>query len=111
MKRMFVETDEFRSRWQKLGMTQEDLRELQNHLLEHPDAGPIISGAGGVRKLRWARKGRGKSGGVRVAYADFGSRETTWLVTVFGKNEKADLSPEERKAIKAFVKSLQGESQ
>jgi hypothetical protein len=46
MKRMFIETNEFRSRWEELGLTEEDLRELQNFLLEHPEAGPVIEGTG-----------------------------------------------------------------
>ncbi len=106
MKRMFIETIEFRSRWGKLGLGEEDLRELQGYLLEHPSAGDMVQGTGGVRKLRWARPGRGKSGGVRTIYLDLADRETTWLITVFGKNEKTDLSAEERGEIKRFVKGL-----
>lgn len=103
---MFIETSEFRRRWVKLGLDEEDLRELQGYLLEHPNAGDVVQGTGGVRKLRWARPGRGKSGGVRTIYIDFADRETTWLITVFGKNEKTDLSPDERTEIKRFVKKI-----
>jgi RelE toxin of RelE / RelB toxin-antitoxin system len=106
MKRMFIETSEFRHRWSRLGLGEEDLRELQGYLLEHPSAGDTVQGTGGVRKLRWARPGRGKSGGVRTIYIDFADRETTWLITVFGKNEQTDLSPEERSEIKRFVKKI-----
>ena len=106
MKRMFIETSEFRRRWSRLGLGEEDLRELQGYLLEHPSAGDTVQGTGGVRKLRWARPGRGKSGGVRTIYIDFADRETTWLITVFGKNEQTDLSPEERSEIKRFVKKI-----
>jgi hypothetical protein len=49
------------------------LFQLENHLNEHPDFGDIIPGAGGLRKLRWATKNIGKSGGVRVIYVDFAS--------------------------------------
>jgi hypothetical protein len=77
-----------------LGLGEEDLRELQGFLLEHPEAGDMIPGAGGVRKLRWARLGGGKSGGVRTVYVDFADKSTIWLITVFGKNEKVDLGPE-----------------
>lgn len=66
MKRMFIETNEFRRLWTKLGLGEEELRDLQSFLLEHPEAGDVMPGAGGVRKLRWARLGRGKSGGVRT---------------------------------------------
>jgi hypothetical protein len=106
MKRMFIETSEFRRRWSRLGFGEEDLRELQGYLLEHPSAGDIVQGTGGVRKLRWARPGRGKSGGVRTMYIDFADSETTWLITVFSKNERADLSAEERAEIRRFVKRI-----
>jgi hypothetical protein len=106
MKRMFIETSEFRRRWSRLGLGEEDLRELQGYLLEHPSAGDTVQGTGGVRKLRWARPGRGKSGGVRTIYIDFADRETIWLITVFSKSEKTDLSPEERSEIKGFVKRI-----
>jgi hypothetical protein len=103
MKRMFIETNEFHRGWKRLGLGEEDLRELQTYLLEHPSAGDMVQGTGGVRKLRWARPGRGKSGGVRTIYIDLAGRETIWLITVFGKNERADLSAEERKEIRRFV--------
>ncbi len=106
MKRMFIETNEFHRGWKRLGLGEEDLRELQAYLLEHPITGDMIKGTGGVRKLRWARPGRGKSGGVRTIYIDFADRETIWLITVLGKNERADLSAEERKEIRRFVKRI-----
>ena len=52
MTRTFVETKEFQSRWKALEMAEDDLRELQNYLLEHPEIAPVIQGTGGVRKLR-----------------------------------------------------------
>ena len=106
MRRMFIETSEFRRRWVKLGLGEEELRELQAYLLEHPNAGAMVQGTGGVRKLRWSRPGRGKSGGVRTMYIDHADRETTWLITVFGKNERTDLSADERGEIKRFVKGI-----
>ena len=106
MKRMFIETSEFRRRWARSGLVGEDLRELQGYLLEHPSAGDMVQGTGGVRKLRWARPGHGKSGGVRTIYIDFADREIVWLITVFSKNERTDLSAEERNEIKRFVKRI-----
>ena len=106
MTRTFVETKEFQSRWKALGMPEDDLQELQNFLLNNPEVAPVIQGSGGVRKLRWARSGRGKSGGLRTIYIDMRASAHIYLLTVFGKDEKADLSPDEKKAIKAFVKGL-----
>ena len=102
----FIETTEFQSRWEDLGMTDDDLQELQNYLMEHPDVAPIIQGTGGLRKLRWAREGRGKSGGLRTIFIDMSASAQIYLVTVFGKDEKDDLSPAEKKVMKAFVKGL-----
>jgi hypothetical protein len=108
VKRIFIETREFQARWKELGLGDEETRDLQEYLLEHPDSGPLIPGTGGVRKLRWTRAGRGKSGGVRVIYIDMTTRDTIWLITAFGKSEKADLSESEKKGIKSFVKGLSG---
>jgi hypothetical protein len=108
MKRLFIETNEFQACWKELGMTEDDLRQFQDHLLECPEAGPVIQGTGGVRKVRWARQGKGKSGGLRIIYIDIRSRETIWLITAFGKNEQDSLNSAEKKHIKEFVKSLYG---
>lgn len=63
----FIETPIFTRRLESL-LAEEEYRELQNALIERPEAGATIRGSGGLRKLRWAAKGRGKSGGVRVIY-------------------------------------------
>jgi hypothetical protein len=72
----------------------------------HPGAGVLIKGAGGIRKLRWARSGRGKSGGVRVVYYFHNREMPLYLLTLFGKNEKADLSMEEKNYLSGLVKEL-----
>lgn len=109
MTRTFVETKEFQSRWTALGMTEDDLRDLQSFLLEHPEIAPVIQGTGGVRKLRWARDGRGKSGSLRTIYLDMRASGLIYLITVFGKDEKDNLSADEKRVIRAYVKSLLGE--
>lgn len=70
----FIETPIFTRRLKSL-LTEEEFRALQNDLIEQPEVGAIIRGSGGLRKLRWAAKGRGKSGGVRVIYYWFVSAE------------------------------------
>ncbi|MGD9585066.1 MAG: type II toxin-antitoxin system RelE/ParE family toxin [Lysobacterales bacterium] len=87
------------------------LSEAESHLLvsylaEFPQAGSLIEGTGGIRKFRWAREGMGKRGGVRVIYYFHSERMPMYLLTVFGKNEKADLSMAERLALGKFVKRL-----
>ena len=66
------------------------------YLAANPKAGDLMQGTGGVRKLRWARGGRGKSGGVRVIYYFHSEAMPLYLLTVFGKNERANLSKAER---------------
>ena len=105
MQRIFIETKEFSKRWKILGMTEDDLKELQEYLLLKPDAGVVMKGTGGLRKIRWA-KNKGKSGGVRTLYIDFSTEERIYLVTVFGKKEKDNLTNEEKNNIRSFIKNL-----
>jgi len=106
MKRMFIETHEFRKGWSVEGLEEDDLFRLESYLLERPYAGDVIRGTGGVRKLRWSGRGKGKSGGIRVVYFDLASRSTIWLLTIFAKSERVDLTAQERREIKLFVKRL-----
>lgn len=83
-----------------------DIEALVAHLAEHPRAGVLMAGTGGVRKLRWAREGKGKSGGVRVIYYFHDERMPLYLLTVFGKNQKANLSKAEANELSKLVKVL-----
>ena len=65
-----------------------------------------MQGTGGIRKLRWARGSRGKSGGVRVIYYYHDERIPLYLLTVFGKNERANLSKAERNELAKLVATL-----
>jgi len=60
--------------------------ELQQALIERPEAGDIIPGAGGVRKLRWSVSGRGKRGGIRVIYYLRSRQGEIWMLTLYAKN-------------------------
>src|SRR6185295_18316965 len=78
------------------------------YLAANPRAGDLMQGTGGVRKLRWARGGRGKSGGVRVIYYFHSEAMPLYLLTVFGKNEQANLSRAERNDLAGLVDILKG---
>jgi hypothetical protein len=86
-------------------LSDEDYRELQRHLARDPEAGDVIQGTGGFRKVRWAdrRRGQGKRGGLRVIYYYFEQDRQLWLLTMYGKDEAADLNPNEKRALKAAV--------
>ena len=75
-------------------------------IAEDPRAGDLISGTGGVRKLRWARGGRGKSAGVRVIYYFHSDAMPLYLLTVFGKNERADLTAAQRNELAGLARML-----
>ena len=69
----------------------EDYRGLQNYLLQHPESGDVVRGSGGVRKVRWAADGKGKSGGVRVIYYWKKSDDEIWMLTLYSKSEQATI--------------------
>ena len=76
------------------------------YLAANPTAGDLIRETGGVRKLRWARGGRGKSGGVRVIYYYHSDRIPLYLLTIFAKGERANLSAEERHELAQLTTTL-----
>ena len=108
MNRTFIEVPMFTKKWHELGLTDEELRNLENVLLENPKAGDAIQGTGGLRKIRVSMesKGKGKRGGARVIYVDIEVKETVYFINVYIKNEKDDLTEDEKKAFKTMVKIL-----
>lgn len=78
---------------------------LQQHLLDNPQAGAVITGTGGLRKLRWLdeSRGKGKRGGVRVIYYHFNEESQFWLFTIFNKDEIADLTKSETVTLKKLL--------
>lgn len=81
----FVETKLFTRLVQEY-LSEPEYVELQSFLIEHPAAGDIIPGSGGVRKLRWRTKGRGKRGGYRVLYYARLAQGQIWMLTMFPKS-------------------------
>lgn len=74
---------------------EDEYARLQVHLTQRPTAGAVIPGSRGLRKLRWAAKGRGKRGGVRVIYYWHVTPEVITLLDIYPKNEKDDLTKDE----------------
>ena len=106
MIRTFVEIPLFSKRWKEIGLTDDDLLDLQVMLLKDPESGPVIEGTGGIRKVRFALGNRGKSAGIRVCYVDLPEYEVTYLITAFEKSEKENLTNGEKNILKKLVKSL-----
>lgn len=105
---VFVETSLF-SRLLGDYLRDDEYRLLQNHLIEYPDAGDVIRGSGGVRKVRWASGGKGKSGGVRVIYYWAKADEQTFFLTLYGKGEKENLSAADLKRVVKLLEELTNE--
>ena len=89
-----------------MGLNDDDLHRLQNEILNNPDVGVVMKGTGGLRKMRFSFDDRGKSGSTRVCYVDIVVKETIFLVTAYPKNEKDNLSKEERNNIKKVIERL-----
>jgi hypothetical protein len=90
-----------------MGLGDNELRQLQETLLEYPKTGKVIQGTKGLRKIRIAFEGRGKSGSGRVVYVDFAFYETIYLITAYPKNEKDNLSKAEGNAIAKIIVRLE----
>lgn len=100
-----VETPEFIGRIAKL-MPDAERDELIAFLAANPEAGDLIRGTGGVRKLRWGLEGRGKRGGARIIYFFRNTTMPVFLLTAFAKNQRADLSQAERNDLRSLTKIL-----
>lgn len=109
MKREFIEVEIFNKLWEKLGLSDENLKDLQEFLCINPDAGDVLQKTNGVRKLRWTIGNKGKRGGVRVLYIDFVIFEKIYLLTVYKKGKKEDISENEKKLIRQLVDVLKNE--
>lgn len=91
-------------------LDQHDHDALVDFLSAHPLAGDVIPSTGGIRKLRWARAGGGKSGGFRVIYYFHSERMPLWLCSIYAKNEQADLTPDQKRLLSRMVETLVRES-
>ena len=106
MKALFVELPPF-ERYRSSYLDDVAYGELQNTLMANPWAGDLISGTGGLRKLRWLdnRRGKGKRGGMRVIYFFWNGHDQFWLFTLYDKDEMNDLSSEQRAQLKQMIKA------
>jgi hypothetical protein len=100
-----AETTEYSRRAKKL-LSEQERNNLIAFLAARPEAGDVMEGTGGVRKVRWAREGKGKSGGVRVIYYYHNEGIPLYLLTLYGKSEKDNLSAGERNDLAKLVRLL-----
>ena len=101
----FIKTPTF-TRMVTALLSDEEYQGLQNTLVELPDRGKLIRGGGGIRKMRFAAQGRGKSGGVRVIYYWMREAAQMYMLAIYPKSAKDDLSDEETAILRQLVKEL-----
>ena len=101
----FIEPPTF-SRTCKELLTEEEYRLFQEYLTHYPDAGALIVGTGGCRKIRWGNQGRGKRAGVRAIYYYLCADGQIFMLLVYPKSEKDSLTENEKSMLKSIVQSL-----
>jgi hypothetical protein len=101
-----VESPDFASDAKPAGLTEDELRRIIDQLARHPDAGDVIPGTGGARKIRVAGRGKGKNGGYRVITFYTGADLPVFLLTVLGKGQKVDLTQAERNELRKELAGL-----
>ena len=99
----FVETPIFTKRVKDL-LPDEDYRTLQVALLLRPEQGPVVKGGGGLRKIRWAPKGVGKRGGVRVIYYWQPEEQVIYMLFAYTKSAQEDLTPDQLRVLARIVR-------
>lgn len=99
---ILIETSVFTRQVQNL-LSDEEYRALQIALANRPNAGVIIVGSGGLRKLRWATQGKGKRGGSRVIYYWAVSQDQLLMLLIYSKNEQTDLTRDQIKILRSIV--------
>lgn len=100
---VFVETKVFTARVHEY-LSDDEYRELQEYIMKDPAIGKVIRGSGGVRKVRWSRKGMGKSGGVRTIYYWAKARDEIYMLTMYSKSETENL---DMKTLALIAKQLE----
>lgn len=102
-----VRTRAFEKSLKKLGASEADNAALEDEMATNPEAGAVIPGLHGARKMRFAMKGKGKRGGGRAIYVVIVLKDAAYLLLAYSKSEKADLSRDERRALAGMIKELQ----
>ncbi len=85
-------------------LSDDEYRDMQWSLAINPEAGPIIPGGGGIRKLRWRASGKGKSGGIRITYYVYARDQKIYLLYPYKKSEQNDLTHKQLKILREYVK-------
>jgi hypothetical protein len=104
----FVQLARFADRWAQLKLTDVDLQSLEKTLMSNPDAGAVVAGTGGLRKVRFAPPSRhvGRRGGFRVGYTYYRKAEAVYLLAIYPKNEQANLTAAEKTEARKLIEFI-----
>ena len=106
MIRTFVQSPQFTRAWNEYINDDEELRKIEIDLMKGPKRYPVIPGTGSLRKMRWKLGDKGKRSGIRICYVDYDEYAITYLMLLYAKNEKEDLTKEEAKQIKDYINQV-----
>lgn len=99
---LFVETTLF-TKLLPSYLSDDSYQEFQDFLIKNPEAGDLIQGTGGLRKIRWQYGGKGKRSGVRIIYYLKSAENYIYLMTIYAKNEMLDLTEIDKKSLKLML--------
>jgi hypothetical protein len=104
MKKLFIETSEFTAKASRF-LDDDNYRELQVLLMSAPDAGKVIPGCGGMRKIRLGdpRRQKGRRGGMRILYLHVPEHDWIFLIELYDKGERDDLNPKQKKSLRQIA--------
>ncbi len=102
-----ISTSTFLKGVSKLKVSEDELRALETEIIVNPQAGDVIKGLKGIRKIRFAYGGKGKRGGGRCIYLVLTSADQIYLLLAYGKSQQTELSAKQRKDLLAFIEELQ----
>lgn len=105
--RKFISGKLFERQWASLGLSDDDLKELQSILLDDPKKGNVIQGTGRLRKMRFSYGNRGTSHCARVCYVDFEKEDTIFFVMIFAKKEMENLTASDKNALKKKIDMIE----
>ncbi len=98
----FIELSLF-SRYRDSYFSDEQFVKLQKHLLKNPQAGSVVPGSGGVRKLRWQRAGTGKRGGLRIIYYVQDEKKRIWFLTLYSKSARENITARDLRQLREVI--------
>ena len=102
----FWRTLTYKKQAKRLAFTENELKAVEDEIAENPNAGDIVAGLKGARKIRVAFGNKGKRGGARAIYVVLLSEDVTYMILMYAKSQREDLSKEDKEAVVDFIKAL-----